>query len=111
VVGAPINIASTPGWPHGVDADSNFKVTLAGKTMAPVTLSARAGEPLIASLERHGIVIKNSCRSGECSLCRTKLLSGQVFHPPGVPIRQSDRQYGYIHPCMAYPVSDLELLL
>ncbi|HOW99516.1 MAG TPA: 2Fe-2S iron-sulfur cluster-binding protein, partial [Deltaproteobacteria bacterium] len=62
-------------------------------------------------LERAGIVIPALCRSGECSLCRTKLLKGEVFQPEGVKLRKSDIQFGYIHPCMAYPLSDLEIML
>jgi len=111
VVGAPANITATPGWPAGVDAGINFRVNIGGGLVAPRTILARASEPLIVALERNGITVNNSCRSGECSLCRVKLLSGQVFQPPGVPIRQSDRRFGYIHSCMAYPVSDLEVLI
>jgi len=63
------------------------------------------------SLERHGSVLPALCRSGECSLCRTRLISGRVYEPPGVRVRRSDRQFGYIHPCMTYPVSDLVIEL
>ena len=63
------------------------------------------------SLERAGIVITASCRSGECSLCRTKLVSGKVFQPRGVKLRKSDRTFGYIHTCMAYPLEDLEIII
>jgi hypothetical protein len=34
-----------------------------------------------------------------------------VFQPEGVRLRKSDRQFNYIHPCMAYPLTDLEILL
>jgi len=63
------------------------------------------------ALERFKITLTTACRSGECSLCRTKLLSGNVFHPNGVKLRNSDRAFGYIHPCMAYPLEDLEITL
>ncbi|HPJ40416.1 MAG TPA: 2Fe-2S iron-sulfur cluster-binding protein, partial [Spirochaetota bacterium] len=51
------------------------------------------------------------CRSGECSLCRVKLLSGKVYQPRGAHVRASDLKYGYIHSCAAYPLSDCEVLL
>jgi ferredoxin len=51
------------------------------------------------------------CRSGECSMCRVKILTGKVYQPPGVPVRKSDRQFGYVHACMSYPISDLEILI
>ena len=75
------------------------------------SIKARTGEPLMNSLEREGIVIPALCRSGECSLCRTKLLKGEVFQPEGVRLRKSDVQFGYIPPCMAYPLGDLEIML
>jgi len=56
-------------------------------------------------------VLPAACRSGECSYCRVKLKSGKVFHAPGTKLRKSDLQFGYIHPCMAYPLEDLEILL
>jgi len=107
VFGPPGDVTEEPGWPSGIKGDATFEVTVRGGTSIP----ARADEPLMISLERAGITIPTSCRSGECSLCRTKLLSGEVFQPRGAKVRKSDRQFGYIHACTAYPLKDLELLL
>ncbi len=107
VMGAPKNIVLNPGWPENVKASDVFKVAIRGKK----TISALASEPLMISLERAGIVIPALCRSGECSLCRTKLLSGKVYQPHGAKLRKSDQVFGYIHPCMAYPITDIEILL
>ncbi|MFZ5569493.1 MAG: FAD-binding oxidoreductase [Thermodesulfobacteriota bacterium] len=105
--GPPSDVTRQPGWPPEIGPGDMFTVTLRGGKSIP----AKAAEPLMNALERQGIVVPASCRSGECSLCRTKMLSGKVFHPQGVRLRKSDRQFGYIHPCMAYPLSDLEILL
>ncbi|HEY9160013.1 MAG TPA: FAD-binding oxidoreductase [Desulfomonilia bacterium] len=107
IMGAPKDITLQPGWPAGVNAKDVFKVLIKGKK----TIKARAGEPLMSSLERSGINIPALCRSGECSLCRTKLISGKVFQPDGVKLRKSDRRFGYIHPCMSYPLADIEIML
>lgn len=107
VMGAPDNIAEHPGWPEAVKAGDVFKVAIKGRR----TISAAAAEPLMISLERAGIVIPALCRSGECSLCRTKLLSGNVYQPNCVKLRKSDRVFGYIHPCMAYPITDIEIMI
>jgi glycine betaine catabolism B len=107
VFGPPKDVTAQPGWPEVVGPDSRFQVTIKGRRK----IEARAGEPLMISLEKAGILIPASCRSGECSLCRTKLLSGKVFQPQGVKLRKSDRAYGYIHPCVAYPLEDLEIML
>ncbi|RLB01116.1 MAG: hypothetical protein DRG37_00770 [Deltaproteobacteria bacterium] len=107
ISGPPKDITAEPGWPRGLDASTVFKVKIRnGKT-----INAKAGEPLMVSLERAGIVVEAMCRSGECSMCRTKLLDGKVFHPQAVKLRKSDRDFGYIHPCVAYPIQDLEIML
>jgi ferredoxin-NADP reductase len=103
--GPPKDVTRQPGWPGEVRGDARFQVIYKGKK----SISAKAREPLIVSLERKGIVLPASCRSGECSLCRTKLVSGKVFQPRGVKLRKADQIFGYIHPCLAYPLSDLEL--
>ena len=105
--GPPRDVSAQPGWPAGKSRDAVVKVALTDGR----SIEAHAGEPLMNSLERAGIVIPALCRSGECSLCRTKLLKGEVFQPEGVKLRKSDIQFGYIHPCMAYPLSDLEIML
>lgn len=107
VFGPPADIKSQPGWPKDVSINDSFNVKIKSKT----SIKAKAGEPLMNSLERAGIVVTASCRSGECSLYRTKLVSGKVFQPRGVKLRKSDRTFGYIHPCMAYPLENLEIII
>ncbi|MBN1774458.1 MAG: iron-sulfur cluster-binding domain-containing protein [Deltaproteobacteria bacterium] len=106
--GPPANVTAEPGWPRGLSADTRFAVRLAPGDR---TVSARAGEPLMNALERAGVVVPALCRSGVCATCRTRLLEGRVFHPPGAALRATDLEAGFIHPCMAYPVSDLVLRL
>lgn len=107
IFGPPSDVTREPAWPETVKKDTTFQISLKNGP----TLEAKACEPLMNSLERFKITLTTSCRSGECSLCRTKLLSGRVFHPNGVKLRKSDRAFGYIHPCMAYPLEDLEILI
>ncbi len=103
--GPPADITKEPGWPKDVSLDMTFDVKVNGEK----TIKANAGEPLLNSLERAGIKIPNLCRSGECSYCRTKVVSGNVYMPDRVTIRESDRWYNYVHSCLAYPLSDLEI--
>lgn len=107
VFGPPADITAQPGWPDDVQKSDRFRVVFNGGS----PIEVRSDEPLMNSLERSGRVLPAQCRSGECSLCRTRLVSGRVFQPQGVKMRQSDSKYGYIHPCMAYPLEDLELKL
>lgn len=102
--GATPAIQKEPGWPQDLSGEEVFKVKIEGKV-----IEAKSSEPLLNSIEAAGIRINVCCRSGECSYCRVKLVSGQVFMPRGVILRYADEKYGYIHSCKAYPISDLEL--
>jgi len=73
-------------------------------------ITASADEPLLTSIERAGIVAPSRCRSGECSWCRSKLVSGKVFVPEKTDgRRRADIEFGYIHPCASFPMSDIVL--
>ena len=103
--GPPVDITREQGWP-GVDPNAEFEVT---EERSGKVLKARAGEPLMNSLERAGLVLEAICRSGECTVCRTRLLSGKVFAPDRARRRWVDERAGYIHPCMSYPLEDLRI--
>ena len=105
--GAPKPITACAGWPEDVDADARFTVEVEGH--GPI--AARAGESLMASLERAGIVVPTVCRTGACSACRAHLVSGDVFMPEGVGLREADRHSGYVHLCASYPVGDVKVRL
>ena len=94
-----------PGYPAEIRGRSfALKVTQCGTTYETTAL---ADEPLLAAMERAGIKAPSRCRSGECGWCRSRLLSGQVFIPEKTDGRRAaDVQFGYIHPCSAFPVSD-----
>lgn len=103
--GPPQDITTEPGWP-GADPGAVFQVV---EERTGKTIEARAGEPLMNSLERAGIVVEAVCRSGECTVCRTRLLEGRVFVPERVLKREVDEPAGYIHPCMSFPLSNLRI--
>lgn len=105
--GMPSDICQVPGWPERVKPDDVFTVKVDGQA----TLEARASEPLLTALERNGVVVPTLCRCGACSMCRVRILAGKVFQPDGVMVRKSDRKYGYVHSCGAYPIEDLEIRL
>ena len=57
-----------------------------------------------------GYTVENACRSGECSLCRVKILQGKVFNPPEAMLRKSDKDFAWVHACVAFPTTDIEIL-
>ena len=74
------------------------------------TVEARAEETLLTALERAGIPAPNKCRSGGCGYCHSKWLSGAYQIAPGRDgRREADRKFGWIHPCVTYPLSDMEI--
>lgn len=106
---APGDVLADPAWPQGMRPEQPVTLTVQQPDGGAVIISSRAGEPVLAALERYGLAVPNGCRTGECSLCRIRMISGQVFQPPGALVRQSDRRLGFIHSCQAYPLTDLTL--
>jgi ferredoxin-NADP reductase len=96
--GPPEDVTREPGWPQELSAGTLFDVTVEAPSLqGGKTIQAPAGEPLL------------NCRAGECSACRTRLLSGRVFQPARTGLRESDREHGYIHACVSYPLEDLRV--
>jgi ferredoxin-NADP reductase len=110
--GPPDDVTQDPGWPQDLSPDTLFEVIVEVSGLeAPKTIRASAGEPLLNSLERFGLVVPAICRAGECSACRTRLVSGKVLQPAHTGLRESDRLHGYIHACVSYPLADLRIRL
>ena len=97
-----------PGYPvEAKDQVFRAKVRSCGKEY---DLPVLANEPLLVAVERAGIPAPSRCRSGECGWCRSKLLSGKVFVPEIADERRAaDIDYGYIHPCCSFALSDVAL--
>ena len=108
IFGAVKNPWELPNYPAEAKG-CTFKVVL--KQCGQVyEIPALADEPLLTAFERAGIAAPSLCRSGECGWCRSRLVSGQVFIPEKSDGRRySDIEYGYIHPCASFPISDLEV--
>ena len=107
VYGPPNDITRAPNWPVEVSRDQLFKIVIRGRE----SIEVKAVEPLAASLEKQGILLPTICRSGECSQCRVKVLSGKVYQPAGALVRRSDQRFGFVHACVSYPLEDLEILV
>lgn len=105
--GPPKHPETLTGWPKNVAASDVIQVTIKGQG----SFEARVDEPLLNSMERHGFSSENACRSGECSLCRVKVLSGSVFNPAEAKLRSTDEKYGWCHSCVAFPTSDIEIMI
>jgi ferredoxin-NADP reductase len=104
--GPPKNPSTLPMWPQASNESDEVTITVRGRGQ----FKAKTGEPLLNSLERNGYFVENACRSGECSLCRVKVIQGDVFNPPEAKLRKSDKDFGWVHSCVAFPTTDIEIL-
>lgn len=70
----------------------------------------RGKETILEALEHSGISAPKHCGVGVCGFCRSKLLEGTVL-TNNKYVAASDKNYKYIHPCAAYPLSDITIRL
>ena len=97
--------AQEADYPKDVAPAFQITVRIAGKEQ---TVTAPADVSILRTLEANGIAAPAHCRSGECGWCHSRLVSGEVYVPKsGDGRREADLQYGYIHPCRSFPLSDL----
>ena len=94
-----------PGYPaEAKDKVFSLKVIMCGDEY---NIPCNANENMIVALERAGIAGPNRCRGGVCGWCRSRLISGEVFIPELTDGRRgADKEYGYIHPCATFALSD-----
>lgn len=99
--------AKEADYPADVAPEFKLTVRIAGTEQ---TVTAPADISLLRTLEANGIAAPAHCRSGECGWCHSRLVSGEVYTPKSVDgRREADLMYGYIHPCCAFPLSDLTI--
>ena len=105
--GEYFNPSKEADYPANVAPEFKLTVRIAGNEQ---TLTAPADTTLLRTLEANGILAPAHCRSGECGWCHSKLVSGEVYTPKSVDgRREADLIYGYIHPCCAFPLSDVTI--
>lgn len=100
----PATLADYPGCDQ---ATVKITVTIRDTTK---TVTGKADDSILQTLEKNGIAVPTRCRSGECGFCHSRLCAGKVYVPKTVDGRRlADLKYGYIHPCVTFPLSDVEI--
>jgi ferredoxin-NADP reductase len=108
VRGELADVTLRPDFPRAL-ADRVFSLTVR-RADGCLRLPARADETVLVALERGALTPPAACRSGQCGFCRSRLFCGEVYVVAETDgRRQADLALGYIHPCSAYPLSDLEI--
>lgn len=109
------DITQAIGWPKNIS--KNNLVTcrinwIFGGKKHTHDIKVNSTEPLLNGIERaklDGLSVENACRAGACAFCRSHLKAGNVFVPEHIVLREVDKTMGYIHPCVSYPISDIEI--
>jgi CDP-4-dehydro-6-deoxyglucose reductase len=70
-----------------------------------------AGEAVLDAALRQGIHLPYGCRNGSCGSCRSRVLSGQVCYPQGLPegLSEMEAQAGFALLCQARAEADLAI--
>jgi CDP-4-dehydro-6-deoxyglucose reductase len=73
------------------------------------TLRVAADEPVLQAALAAGLNLPHSCKSGHCSSCRARLVSGEIHYPNGRPLGLTAQEAasGLVLLCQARPRSDL----
>lgn len=101
------NPAALADYPGCDQAAVKITVTIRDTTK---TVTGKADDSILQTLEKNGIAVPTRCRSGECGFCHSRLCAGKVYVPKTVDGRRlADLKYGYIHPCVTFPLSDVEI--
>ena len=94
-------------YPKDVPETVKITVTVMDVTK---TVEGKSTDSVMQILEKNGIGVPARCRSGECGFCHSRLLSGKVYVPAHLEYRRlADEQFGCIHPCCSFPLTDLEI--
>jgi len=99
--------AAMSDYPENVPETVNITVTVMDETQ---TVTGKTSDSVMVTLEKNGISVPSRCRSGECGFCHTHMLKGEVYVPEAMEFRRlADKQFGCIHPCCSFPLTDLVL--
>ncbi len=80
-------------------------------TFQDAAYSCAAGETVLDCLERQGIVIPSSCRSGACQTCLMRAVDGTPPVSAQIGLKPTLREQGYFLACMCRPQADLQIAL
>ena len=86
----------------------NIKVEFEKKTF---NFSCQDDQDIISAASINGIDLPNSCCSGVCTSCASMILEGSVEQEDAMGLNDDLREKGFALLCVAYPKSDLNILI
>ena len=86
----------------------NIKVQFDDKTF---NFLCPEDQDVISAAKVNGIDLPNSCCSGVCTSCASMIVEGSVEQEEAMGLNVDLREKGFALLCVAYPTSDLILLI
>tara|TARA_A100001388_G_C28496509_1_gene369540 strand:- start:59 stop:385 length:327 start_codon:yes stop_codon:yes gene_type:complete len=86
----------------------NIKVEFDEKTFS---FSCPEDQDIISAAKKNGIDLPSSCCSGVCTSCASRVLDGSVEQEDAMGLNDDLRENGFALLCVAYPKSDLHVLI
>ncbi|PSB57047.1 FHA domain-containing protein [Chamaesiphon polymorphus] len=103
----PTALSSTP--PDLPDADTPASsLVLFSKSGKEVNTDGQ--ESILQLGKQENIRLKSACGKGNCGVCKLKKITGKVkYQGSANRLSASDREAGFILPCIAYPIGQVEV--
>ena len=89
-------------------SEYNIKVQFEQKTFS---FSCSEDQDVISAAKMNGIDLPNSCCSGVCTSCASRILEGSVDQEDAMGLNDDLREKGFALLCVAYPKSDLHVVI